>query len=84
MVNKKRHSQKSPRSRSNSSSAERNLGNSHFEEEDREILFCNNSTVNELKDEISTLRHELNKAKREVTQVKTENARLKQAINLNI
>ena len=40
--------------------------------------------MKELKDEISTLRHELNKTKRQVAQLKTENARLKQAINLNI
>ena len=86
MVNKKRHtgSRKSTRSRSNSSSAERNLRNSHFKEEDRGILLGVNNTVNELKDEISTLRHELNKAKREVTQGKTENAPLNQAINLYI
>ena len=85
MVNKKRHtgSRKTICSRSNSSCAERNLGNFHFKE-DREILLGINNTVNELKDEIITLRHELDKAKKEVTQVKTENARLKQAINLNI
>ena len=83
MVNKKRHSRKSPRSGFNSSSAERNLGNSHFKE-DQDIFLGINNTVNELKDEINTLRHELNKVKREVTQVKTENAWLKQAINLNI
>ena len=40
-----------------------------------------NNTVNRIKDEISTLRHELNKAQKEVTQIKTENAWLKQAIN---
>ena len=83
-VNKKRHSRKSPRSRSNSSCAERNLGNSHFKEEDREILLNINNAVKELKDEVSTLRYDLNEAKREVTQVKTENVRLKQAMNLNI
>ena len=81
MVNKKRHSRKSTRNRPNLSSTERKLGNSHFQEEDREILMDVDNTVSELKDEISTLRHELNKAQKEVTQIKTENARLKLAIN---
>ena len=43
-----------------------------------------NNTVKGLKDEISTLRHELPKPKRQVAQIKTENVRLKQAINLDI
>ena len=84
MLNKKTQSPKSPHSRSNSNSAERNLSKSHFKEEDREFLMDINNTVNKLKDEISTLRHELNKTKTEVTQIKKKNAWLKQAINLNI
>ena len=63
MVNKKRHSRKSPPSRSNSSSAERYLGNSHFKEEDREIFMDIDNKVNESKGEISPLRHELNRRK---------------------
>ena len=80
----KRHSRKSPRSRTNSNSAERNLGNSHFKEEDLEILVDINNTVKELKDKIKTSKHELHKAKGEAVQIKKKNARLKQALNLNI
>ena len=80
----KKNNQKLPRNRFTSSSSEQNVGNSYFKEEDRAILVDTNSTVKNLKEEINALKLELNKTKTEVGNVRSENARLKQAINLSI
>ena len=69
------------RSRSVSSSSE--CSSSCFKESDRELLKDINISVKELREEISFLKCELEKTK-EVAQVKSENAQLKKAINLNI
>ena len=69
------------RSRTVSSSSE--CSSSCFKESDRELLKDINISVKELIEEINFLKCELEKTK-EVAQVKSENAQLKKAINLNI
>ena len=56
----------------------------NFTEEDREQLKEINSTMKTLLDKIKEMKYELDYAKEELKEVKIENARLKQALNINI
>ena len=55
----------------------------NFTEEDREQLKEINSTMKTLLDKIKEMKYELDYAKEELKEVKIENARLKQALNIN-
>ena len=73
---------KSPRIRSTSRSS--NQEEASFKDSDRATLNIINESVKDLKEEIPELKLSLVKAKKDIAEVKAENARLKQAINRNI
>ena len=73
---------KSQHSKTNSVSS--NQSKEHFNESDGIILNEINQTMKHSKEEMKILKFELNQAKTEIVQVKKENERLKQAIDLNI
>ena len=77
-----RNKQKSPKIRSNWRSS--NQEEVSFNDSDRATLNEINKSVKNLKEEIWELKFNLVKAKKDIAEVTAENARQKQAINLNI
>ena len=76
----RRSKQQTSSSSCSSSNSTSNLNN--YNDDDRQQLYEIHSAVKSLAEDIKSLREELEISKNEVKQVKAENVRLKQALNM--